>query len=168
MGTNMGSRVEDPVRTGTPQRIKRAGNGRQAGQSLAEFALVLPILLFTLSSMVDLAFAFYSYSSLGNAVRQGVRYGSFWNNANDDAAIRNHVAATVSSGVGVVNDASHIVVSAIQSATDTTAVPSGSRASGNLLNIEVHYDYTPISPMLPVVLPDGKISFTVSAAALID
>lgn len=144
------------------------GRQREIGQSLVEFALVLPILLFTFSVMVDLSLAFYSYASLGNAVRQGVRYGAIWTNANNDAGIRDYVAASTASGVNLTNDASHIVVSAVQSATNSTLVASGSRTSGNLLAVEARYDYTSISPALSFLLPNGTIPLVIVAKGIVE
>jgi Flp pilus assembly protein TadG len=45
------------------------------GQNLAEFAIVLPILLLILLVIFDLGRITYSYSALHNAVREGARYG---------------------------------------------------------------------------------------------
>lgn len=138
----------------------------QRGQSLVEFSLVFPLLLLILSVMLDLSLVFYSYASLGNAVRQGVRYGSIWTNANDDTTIRNYVSTSASSGVSIVNDASHIIVSAVQSASNSTSVASGSRTSGNLLTVEVRHDYATQSPILSAIIP--SIPMVISATGIIE
>ena len=45
------------------------------GQTLVEFALVIPILLLLLLGFLDLGRALFYYSSLSNAVREGARSG---------------------------------------------------------------------------------------------
>ena len=47
---------------------------RTHGQSLVEFALVFPILLFALIGFLDLGRAIYYYSAVSNAVREGTRF----------------------------------------------------------------------------------------------
>jgi len=48
----------------------------QKGQSLLEFALVLPILLIIISGIVDMGHAMLLWSNLSNAAREGSRYGA--------------------------------------------------------------------------------------------
>jgi hypothetical protein len=48
----------------------------QAGQSLLEFALVVPLLLVIFSGAADLGRAFYNYVALENAVKEGSLYGA--------------------------------------------------------------------------------------------
>ena len=50
-------------------------NRLQRGQDLMEYALVLPIMLLILMSILDLGRVVYVYSSLHNSVRDGARYG---------------------------------------------------------------------------------------------
>ena len=47
---------------------------RHFGQSLVEFALLAPLLLFLIFGFLDLGRAVFYYSSLSNAVREGTRY----------------------------------------------------------------------------------------------
>jgi Flp pilus assembly protein TadG len=61
-----------PLPQPTPDRDDR----RRAGQSLVEFALVLPILLIILFSIIQLGMLFGSNVGLINAVREAARYGS--------------------------------------------------------------------------------------------
>lgn len=44
------------------------------GQSLVEFALVLPLILLIIFVFIDLGRIVYFYSALNNAVREGARY----------------------------------------------------------------------------------------------
>jgi hypothetical protein len=48
----------------------------QAGQSLLEFALVIPFILALVIGFADLGRVVYFYSAVNNAVREGARFGS--------------------------------------------------------------------------------------------
>jgi hypothetical protein len=60
-----------------PFRLRRVGApSRSRGQSLVEFALVLPILLLLLAGAIDLGRAYFSAISLENAVKEGAFFGA--------------------------------------------------------------------------------------------
>jgi len=44
------------------------------GQSLVEFALVLPVLLLLLCAIIDFGWLYYNQITLNNAAREGARY----------------------------------------------------------------------------------------------
>ncbi len=46
------------------------------GQSLVEFALVLPLLMLLLLGMLEVGYAFYDYMVMANANREGIRLAS--------------------------------------------------------------------------------------------
>ena len=54
------------------------------GQTLVEFALLLPLLLLLLVGFLDIGRAIFYYSSLSNAVREGTRYAIVNKNVSDD------------------------------------------------------------------------------------
>ena len=56
-------------------RGKRMGRPER-GSSLAEFALILPILAFLVLGVADLGRAFHDYVVITNASREGARYAS--------------------------------------------------------------------------------------------
>ena len=47
----------------------------QSGQSLVEFALILPVFILFIMGIIDMGRLVYTYSALHNAVREGARYG---------------------------------------------------------------------------------------------
>lgn len=49
--------------------------GRSRGQTLAEFALVLPVLIVMLMGIFDLGRAIFAYNAITNAAREGARLG---------------------------------------------------------------------------------------------
>jgi Flp pilus assembly protein TadG len=98
---------------------------RSRGQALVEMALITPVLLFILLGIVDLGRAYYQYTVMTNAVREGARYVSAnWSNASGGGAATNANAAAApfntvqgrmqyvghTAGMTFVNDASHMAV----------------------------------------------------------
>ncbi len=62
---------------------------KSRGQSMLEFALILPILLIFIMMVLDLGRLLFYYSTITNAVREGARYGII--HPGDDADIRSRV-----------------------------------------------------------------------------
>lgn len=50
--------------------------GKNRGQDLVEFAILIPILIMSLLMIVDLGRVTYAYSVIFNAAREGTRYAS--------------------------------------------------------------------------------------------
>src|SRR5439155_411108 len=63
------------------------------GQSLVEFALVLPLMVTVMLGIVDFGFVFFVRGSVENAAREGARYGSI--HPSDVSGITNRVKQTV-------------------------------------------------------------------------
>lgn len=59
----------------------------QRGQALAEFAIILVVLMLLLLGIVDLSRAVYIRSVVANAAREGARYGIIYP-MNEDAGDR--------------------------------------------------------------------------------
>jgi len=51
-------------------------NARARGTGLVEFALILPVLVLMLFSILDLGRGIYAYSVVSNSAREGARYGT--------------------------------------------------------------------------------------------
>jgi hypothetical protein len=51
---------------------------RREGQGLVEFALILPVLLFTVMGIIDFGRAMIVYSQASNAIRNAARYAEVW------------------------------------------------------------------------------------------
>jgi uncharacterized repeat protein (TIGR01451 family) len=68
------------------QRILRRGC-RSRGQSLAEFALITPLLLVLFAAAGDLGRAFYGYVAIENAAKEGAFFGSRQPICDDSSAV---------------------------------------------------------------------------------
>ena len=55
--------------------VKRLHRRPQRGQTLVEFALILPVFILLLVGLLDLGRAVYAYNTISNASREAVRVG---------------------------------------------------------------------------------------------
>jgi Flp pilus assembly protein TadG len=51
---------------------------RSKGQSMVEFALILPLFVLFIIGIFDLGRAFFAYIAITNAAREGTRVATFW------------------------------------------------------------------------------------------
>ncbi len=117
------------------------------GQSLIEFALLLPVLLLLVVGLIDAGGAFISYTALGNAVRESARvaavhgagstapWGPAANDANVTTEVRSHATGLVA-----------------QNVTVTSSWPAGNNGSGTEVVVSASYGYRPSASSL--FLPD--------------
>ncbi len=114
-----------------------------AGQSLVEFALMLPVLLLLMVGTVDVGRGFQAYVALGDAVRETARQAAVhgsgasvqWGPTANDA----HVTADLRSrAVGLVGSA----------ITVTSTWPSGANDQGDEAVISATYSFVPIASTL--------------------
>jgi Flp pilus assembly protein TadG len=56
-----------------PRRGTHRGRAGQRGQSLVEFAFVLPIIVLLIAAFIEIGRAVFAYNTIANAARQGAR-----------------------------------------------------------------------------------------------
>jgi Flp pilus assembly protein TadG len=126
---------------------------RQKGQSLAEFALVLPPLVAILLGIIQLGFIFNAYVTVANAAREGARAGSVWvadqtaSQLSNDGARTAYVQAVVNGSLGLLDPAN--------ATTTVTPIIDGSACRGTAGDtrrkdqcVRVHVEYC-----LPLIIP---------------
>lgn len=112
------------------------------GQSLVEFALILPALLLLMVGIVDFGRAFQNYVALGDMVRQSAREAAVhgagatvqWGPAANDASVTADVRQRA---VGLVSQ--NVVV--------TSAWPEGDNSTGSQVTVAATYTFRPIALM---------------------
>ncbi|MGC8786696.1 MAG: TadE/TadG family type IV pilus assembly protein [Anaerolineae bacterium] len=124
----------------TNRRIKHR---RERGDSLVELALILPVLLLILMSILDFGRAVYAYHVVANCAREGARYGI--GIENDPSAI-----ATVVRNAAVGLDTSQLTVTVTYPTQDT-------------VRVEVDYRFYLITPLVAQAI--GSQSLVLHSAA---
>lgn len=112
---------------------RRASGSR--GQSLVEFAVMLPLFFMILFGMVDFGRAYSASVTLTNAAREGARYGVI--SPSDTTGITNRTKTTASP----YNDANLTV----------TPSCSPSCSSGNSVVVLTSYQFSFITPLAAIV-----------------
>jgi Flp pilus assembly protein TadG len=79
------------------KRIDRTARSREAGTSVVEMAIVLPLLLLLVFAIGDFGIAYTRWVSLTNAAREGARVGVVFRNPCDAATVESQIRATVAS-----------------------------------------------------------------------
>ncbi len=124
---------------------------RQRGQSLAEFALLLPLLMTILVGTLDLGRAFYTYVSLTNAAREAARYAA----VNGTAASSAQVQGEFMSGGSDISGC----------APGSLTFSSTGGGRGNLYTVEVSCQFTLLTPFVATAIGALGNQITISSTA---
>src|SRR5438876_2748980 len=81
-----------------PPATRRLRHGNR-GQSLTEFAIVVPLLLVVLFGIIQVGITYGGYNGLINTVREAARFGSVCTGANCATATGNRLTSGVHGGV---------------------------------------------------------------------
>jgi hypothetical protein len=149
---------------GIIRRIIRRAGKREGGQSLVEFALVLPIFLLVLCAIVDFGMAFHGWITVTNSAREGGRLGAV-HPALDAVgspcygygSLDQCIEAKVRDSAGSLGDDLAVEI------TNADGLP------GESVLVDVSYDYSLMTPLAGVlgVVSGGTIggTFTLSSTA---
>ena len=140
------------------------GRIRVKGQSLAEFSLVLPVLLLIVFGVIEFGRLMAIYSMVSSASRNATRYGAAVGNSGagvpyylDCAGIRAEAkrgaAALLNlsdSDISIQYDNGQTVYGAFNCNPGGTAPNAGNIASGDRLRVTVTGTYTPLVPIVQI------------------
>lgn len=155
---------------------ERFGNRR--GQTLVEFALVLPILVLILFGIFDFGRAVYAYNTIGNAARQGARVAAVNQipespDCNQERPIENpsdphwsikRCAADAAIALGVTTTDVTVAYSAAPGSA--LVCDSAHVAVGCLVHVTVVYRYEPVTPLINNLV--GSITMSSSSEVLVE
>lgn len=152
----------------------RHKRSRSRGQSLVEFALVLPVFLLLLFGLIDGARYVFVTNAVSNAAREGARRASVeasWiGKANtscgqvggpvcpaDATALLNDVRAAANKEMSPFGSVTNVYISCDASTAPTgqwtTGTPcDSSTATGDIVSVRVTYSWSPITPIASSVL----------------
>ena len=123
--------------------------GHDKGQSLVEFALLLPVLLLIIFGLLDMGRAVYTFTVLSHAAHEGAR----------QAVIAD-------------NPTSVIIAAALQTAVAVNLQPGdvqivGTREPGTEVTIVVAHSFNLLTPMISQIV-GSSISMSASATMIVD
>lgn len=113
----------------------------QRGQELAEFAIIVPLLLLIAFGVLDLGRALYAVISITNVAREGARYGVDFNWQDDP----------ISTGYSEIQTVAFLEAqdSALDSNLLTVTPNCGTCDENTTLTVTVNYDFNLIMGFLP-------------------
>lgn len=121
----------------------------QHGQSLVEFALLIPALLLMIVMVFDLGRAVYYSSVLHNAAREAARYGIVYPK---DVIGMEQKAIDYAVGLNLKIPDNFIPAISIINPTNKPNLPTPS------VIVYIRYDFDPATPLVSSFLPGGKIT----------
>ena len=125
-----------------------------AGQSLVEFAILLPILMVLFVGVLDLGRMFHAYLTIQNASREGARYGTDY--PSNVTGIRAAVKAEAANSGITITDAM-IPAPAIQN-DGTFRDPPTNAQPNQSITVQVNYPFTLITTYLLTGLQTIQLS----------
>jgi Flp pilus assembly protein TadG len=126
----------------------------EEGQSLVEFALVIPIFLLLIFGLFDLGRAVYAYNAVQNAAREAVRVAIV------DQSVDAITTEAQDHAVGLRLEASNITVSFLQPDTMTTPCNTPIAISCEV-EILIDYRFEPATPIIGNLL--GQIDMNAAS-----
>jgi uncharacterized repeat protein (TIGR01451 family) len=158
---------------GAFQRFRLRRREPTRGQSLVEFALVLPLLLLIFSGAADLGRAFYNYVALENAVKEGSLYGARFPLCGNPSAlcldpntVSWHVQHETRNKTGAVTYAS-LVTPTVNECQDPAGVTRAVKecVAGDTYVVRASLSFTPLTPVIGTLV--GNITFTSESKAIV-
>jgi Flp pilus assembly protein TadG len=124
-------------------------NHIKKGQTLVEFALVIPVLLLLLLGFLDLGRALFYYSSLSNAVREGTRSGIVMKAATDDQLKSDIKLKVLEYGFGLTTT----TIPLTESNITVTFIPDVKEpAYKGTLQISADFCFVPVTPFIKDII----------------
>ena len=130
------------------------------GQTLVEFALILPIALLLLIGFFDLGRAVFYYSSLTNAVREAARTMIVQDGHDVEQDIRDAIDDELEAYAFAINPAEISIDIFYFTDEDDARTPEEGSTTGKMTNIMINasYSFKPVTTFIAQLLSDGKIT----------
>ena len=140
---------------------------RSRGQSLVEFALILPLFLVFVAACLDLGRVFYANISLNNAAREGAMQAaktpaSFIANGACDPATNDVVCR-----VQLESKGSQVQVASTDISL-SCSVAGCPKSAGSLVTVQVRGQFRLVTPLLSAIFGGQTLNLTSSATAQVE
>lgn len=140
---------------------------RQSGATIVEMAIVAPVVLLVLLSLLELSLMFFSTLTMQYAVREGARYAvTGQNNLDPAAANQQRYPAVIqkikNNSMGFYDKlGTTISVNGVKY-TSTTYGSAMFGAAGDIVVLRLDCDWKVTTPLLAAFFADGKYHFAVA------
>jgi Flp pilus assembly protein TadG len=119
---------------------------QESGQTLVEFALILPLLILVLVGVMDFSRAIYANNTIQNAAREAVRVAIVDQNV---AVIE---AEAIRQAVALGLDATDVDVRFLEPDYTNAAPCNTTPRTGCIVEVEVRYQYTAATPVVGTIV----------------
>lgn len=129
-----------------------------SGQSLAEFAIVLPLLLTVMFGVFEFGRFYYTRLTLQHAVREAVRFAVTGNTGTDEDGeqmTRGQSIARV-----IIDKTSNLGVDL----ESVTIDPADGGGPEEIVRVGVNFEYRLTLPLVKNIVPENKVRFSYSTA----
>lgn len=129
------------------------------GQSLVEFALIIPLAVFVITIFFDLGRLVYYSSTLNNAVREGTRFAIARTTVDDDTIVKDRVKAYA---IGMNTNNITVTVKVLLNSSDPEYA-----TCPDCVIVKAIYTFKPVTPGLSMLLHDGNVSMEAKSSMII-
>lgn len=142
--------------------IQYLGRHDAQGQSLVEFALILPVIVLTVFGLFDLGRGVFSYNTLAQAARQASRTAIVDQDATRVKAVAIAAAPTLGLTTGNVSVCFKTDETTQKNCNSpsTDNCPQATRVIGCLAIVTTTLTYAPMTPILSTLVPSIALSST--------
>lgn len=126
------------------RKLLRRGHGR--GQTLVEFALIVPIFLLVLLGLFDMGRAVFYFSTISNASREAVRLAIVDQNV---GAIRQE--AIDSAGAVMLVAPADVTINFLAPNLTSTGTCPAAHSIGCVVEVQIDYEFQPATPFVGVL-----------------
>jgi PKD repeat protein/Flp pilus assembly protein TadG len=152
-------------------RVGQRTNNTSAGQSLVEFAVVLPVLLVLVLIAVDFGRVFFTTIQLANAVREAAHYGAQYPTDSAGMLAKANAERNGQSQAGQQNTlTSSDMTTGCKDSVGTPIVCSdaaGGAGTGNTLTVSINVPFSFITPFIDTFFGGSGLRMTQSATVAV-
>ena len=154
----------------TRSRVARDPD-KARGQSLVEFALVIPIIVLLVAGFVEVGRAVYSYNTLANAAREGARIAAVnqisaatdcdeSRPVEDPANAHWSIIGCVRAAAGVLGTQAGDITVSYLTPPNTSLSCTPTLHVGCIASVTVAYQYSVSTPLISAIVPSIAMSST--------
>ena len=127
--------------------------GRQRGQAIAEFAIVIPLLFLMIVGLFDVGRIVYINNAVAEGAREGARWGAVQGRAGTSAGLISVADEVKARMTAVPNPA--VTVTCDRLITTTIEC-----STGDIINVQVTSSVTPMTPIIGEFIGPVSVSAT--------